>query len=196
MLAAPRSLTKAISLIPARDRASPPELQAQQLHIPVFELDGMGKRRARPSRLQCEEQLVVAGDDDTLLVGQSSQPVIEIGKCFGLVFVPEKIARMSGKAAWRQAQIDRPALENLPNRIEEAVSGFSPLQRSRLAPLVSGLSLDAEKISHLLRPRSCRPQFRAVLSAVAAQAATALAVGASEARWRALRAAEGSLDLL
>jgi hypothetical protein len=33
------------------------------------------------------------------------------------------------------------------------------------------LSLDAEKISHLLRPRSCRPQFRAVLSAVAAQAA-------------------------
>jgi hypothetical protein len=59
---------------------------------------------------------------------------------------------MNENLAWRQVQIERLALYNLPDRIHEAVSEFNPQQRFRLAPLVHGLSLNAEKTSHTLRP--------------------------------------------
>ena len=59
---------------------------------------------------------------------------------------------MKENLAWRQVQIERLALYNLPDRIREGVSEFNSQQRFPLAPLVDGLSLNAEKISHMLRP--------------------------------------------
>ena len=60
-----------------RNRAAP-EMKSGQSYAGIFEIDGIGKSGAGGFRVQLEEQVVISGYDDAVLVRQAAEPIVEV----------------------------------------------------------------------------------------------------------------------